>query len=433
MKLTDFLSCVAVAAIALLSSCQAEQTDFVKVEDGKFIAGDYPSYFAGTNFWYGGILASEGQGGNRERLSAELDSLKSLGLNNLRILVGGEGPDNQPYRISPNLQKEPGVYNDTLFWGLDWLLAEMAEREMKAVLYINNTWEWSGGYGIYLEWAGHGKAITPAETSYNEYVESVSDFVTNDDAKEFFYQHVKHVVGRTNTVTGKAYKDDPTIFSWQIGNEPRCFRRDSIGQTAFVDYMWTTAALIKSIDPNHMVSSGSEGMIGCELDMDLFEEIHSCPDIDYMNIHIWPFNWRWVNKETLKSGIPEAIALTDEYINDHLKLAEKYGKPLVLEEFGYPRDGFQFSKSTTTEARDEYYRHIFNRLVGSYNEGGLFAGINFWGWGGLASQSETNLYWQPGDDYCVDPAHEQQGLYSVYASDLSTIEIIKDGTNSLAN
>ena len=27
-----------------------------------------PYYYVGTNFWYGAILGSEGQGGNRERL-----------------------------------------------------------------------------------------------------------------------------------------------------------------------------------------------------------------------------------------------------------------------------------------------------------------------------------------------------------------------------
>ncbi len=431
MKITRILSVLMLAA-GLLCSCRtANEPSFVKVEDGKFVCEDYPSHFVGTNFWYGAILGSEGVGGDRVRLEAELDTLKALGMTNLRVLVGGDGPDGIPTRVSPTLQKEPGVYNDTIFHGLDWLLAEMAERDMKAVLYINNSWEWSGGYGMYLEWAGEGKAIIPAVDGYPAFMESVSKFVTCDKAKELFYNHVKHVVSRTNTVTGKAYKDDPTIFSWQIGNEPRCFRADSTGQAAFVDFMWTTASLIKSIDPNHMVSSGSEGKWGCEGDMDLYERIHSCPDIDYMNIHIWPYNWSWVRENTLSTNLPTAIANTDEYINEHLELAKKYGKPVVLEEFGFPRDGFQFAQGTPTTARDEYYEHVFGRIVESAEEGGLFAGLNFWGWGGLAGQSETNLYWQQGDDYCGDPAQEQQGLNSVYAGDASTVAVIKKSTEAI--
>ena len=428
---TRILSVLTVVAAGLLCACQAQKPSFVEVKDGKFVCEDYPSHYVGTNFWYGAILGSEGVGGDRARLEAELDTLKALGMTNLRVLVGGDGPDGIPTRVSPTLQKEPGVYNDTVFWGLDYLLAEMGERNMKAVLYINNSWEWSGGYGMYLEWAGAGKALIPAEVGYSAYMNSVSKFVTNEKAKEMFYDHVRHVVSRTNTVTGKPYKDDPAIFSWQIGNEPRCFRADKEGQDAFVDYMWTTAALIKSIDPNHMVSSGSEGEMGCENSLELYERIHSCPDIDYMNIHIWPYNWNWVREKTLATNLPVAIKNTDNYIDAHLALAAKYGKPVVLEEFGFPRDDFQFKQGTSTDSRDAYYKHVFGRIVESAREGGLFAGLNFWGWGGLAGQSETNLYWQPGDDYCGDPAQEQQGLNSVYASDVSTTAIIKESAEAI--
>lgn len=415
----------------LLCSCQTDKSSFVSVKDGRFTSKDYPSHYLGTNFWYGAILASDGQGGDIERLENELDILKENGLTNLRVLVGGDGPDGIPTRVSPTLQKEPGVYNDTIFRGLDRLLAEMAERGMKAVLYLNNSWEWSGGYGMYLEWAGEGPALIPAEVGYVPFMESVSRFVTNDKAKSLFADHVRHVLTRTNTVTGKPYKDDPAIFSWQIGNEPRCFSADPAVQQAFVDWMWETAALMKSLDPNHMVSSGSEGSWGCENDMALFEKIHSCPDIDYMNIHIWPYNWSWVRENTLDTNLDQAIANTDAYIDAHLKVAEKYGKPVVLEEFGFPRDGFRFEKGSPTSSRDRYCAHVFQRIVKSAQEGGLFAGMNFWGWGGLAGQSPTNIYWKPGDDYCGDPAQEQQGLNSVYAADESTMAVIRQASDEL--
>ena len=54
------------------------------------------------------------------------------------------------------MQEEPGVYNDTILAGLDYLLMEMGKRGMVAVLYLNNAWEWSGGYGFYLYHAGGG-------------------------------------------------------------------------------------------------------------------------------------------------------------------------------------------------------------------------------------------------------------------------------------
>ena len=426
----NFLAILLTAA-ALCGACRNPAEDaFVRVENGRF-TGDGPGYFIGTNFWYGAILASDGVGGDMERLTAELDSLKSLGLTNLRVLVGGDGPDGIPTRVTPTLHKAPGEYDETLFVGLDRLLAEMGARGMKAVLYLNNAWEWSGGYRVYLEWAGRDESLISTETGYSPYMRSVARFAMDEKAKELFADHVRTVVSRVNTVTGKPYRDDPAIFSWQICNEPRCFSQDPSVKEAFADWIWSTASLIKSLDPNHMVSTGNEGTMGCEGDPDLFEKIHACPDIDYVTIHIWPYNWRWVKENTLSRDLDEAIRRTDEYIDMHSEIAARHGKPMVIEEFGFPRDGFRFSSRVPTTARDRYYAHVFDRVIASSYSGGVLAGANFWGWGGFAGQAQDHVYWEPGDDYCGDPAQEQQGLNSVYARDRSTLRTIRMATARL--
>lgn len=441
---TRRISTLLLCAMAFLAGCSSD-AEFTRVKDGSFFRHGKKYEFVGTNFWYGPIIASEGRGGNRERLEKELDLLKELGLENLRILVGSDGPEGVAYKVEPVLQREPGIYNDTLLRGLDYLLAEMAERDMQAVLYFNNSWEWSGGYGQYLEWAGDGKALLPAVDGYENYVSHVSRFVRNEKAKELYRNHVKAIVTRRNTVTGKLYREDPAIFSWQIGNEPRAFARDSVTKAAFAEWICSSATLIKSLDPNHMVSTGSEGLFGCEVDMDLFEKIHSHPDIDYLNVHIWPLVWRWVTKDNFADSVCLAVENTDRYLSAHFPVAERAGKPIVLEEFGYPRDGDRefsgkaekfwdgvaLSKQTPTTARDSYYSYVFGRLLDAGTTGEPLAGVNFWGWGGYAEQSPSNEFWKPGDDYCGDPAQEPQGLFSVYSSDKSTLELIKKTTGVL--
>ena len=433
------LSLIATSLLLFFIIFSFQRKEYVHVEDGKFVHDGNVVNCIGTNFWYGPILGSEGRGGNRDRLKKELDLLKDLGVNNLRILVGSDGPEGVAYKVEPVLQKEPGVYNDTLLIGLDYLLAEMADREMYAVLYFNNSWEWSGGYGQYLEWAGEGKALLPSVDGYENYVDHVRRFVHNEKAKQLYYDHVRNIVTRVNTVTGEPYAEDPTIFSWQIGNEPRAFARDSLTKTAFHDWMCQSAALIKSLDSNHMVSSGSEGLYGCEVDLDLFEKIHADENFDYLNIHIWPLVWRWVDKDTFADSVHVAIEKTEEYMTLHFPVAERLGKPIILEEFGYPRDGqkkeegtadkfwdgVSLSKDSSTGARDAYYEYVFKRLVESCADGEPLAGVNFWGWGGYATQSAVNEFWRPGDDYCGDPAQEPQGLFSVYATDLSTVDLIR--------
>ncbi|MGN1210984.1 MAG: cellulase family glycosylhydrolase, partial [Candidatus Cryptobacteroides sp.] len=383
-------------------------------------------YYVGTNFWYGAILGSpEGApGSDRERLCRELDEMKSLGITNLRILVGADGADGIAVKVQPALQTAPGEYNENILEGLDYLLEQMDMRGMKAVLYINNSWEWSGGYGTYLEWAGKGKTPDTRTEGYNKYTEFVSQFMTCPQAQELFFNHVRFIVER--------YRDSNAIYSWQIGNEPRCFSSDPAVQDEFVKYVDKTSKLIKSIDSRHLVSIGNEGTCGCEGSLELYERINSCPEVDYITIHIWPYNWGWAREASLTEDVNNAIRNSDGYIDQALEVAERLGKDVVIEEFGFPRDNFAFRKGTPVTARDAYYSHIFARILSSKKTGGRLKGANFWGWGGYASQNPDHIYWESGDDYCGDPSQEQQGLNSVYSDDASTVNIIKHFNDELS-
>jgi Endo-beta-mannanase len=405
------------------SSAQ-NKSSFIHVEKGRFILNGSPYYYIGTNFWYGAILGSEGEGGNRARLNKELDYLKSIGINNLRVLVGADGENGIRSKVEPTLQKSPGVYNDTILAGLDYLLYQMGKRKMYAVLYLNNSWEWTGGYSQYLQWAGYGKAPVPAIDGWPAYMAFVKQFPKSDSAKKLFHNYVKDIIGRTNRYTKKKYVNDPYIMSWQIGNEPRAFADEN--KEPFALWIADVAAQIKSLDKNHMVSTGSEGKHGCEQDINLFERIHADKNVDYMNIHLWPYNWSWVTKDSLSEKLQSAKEKTKKYIFEHLAVAKKHQKPLVMEEFGFPRDGFKFSKESTTNSRDSFYKYVFELIIADKKAGGPFAGCNFWGWGGFANPSKEHIYWQKGDDYCGDPAQEEQGLNSVFASDKSTVKIIKE-------
>ena len=412
--------CINILLMAIATIGMA-QSQFVKVQDGKFVRNGKPYYYVGTNFWYGAILGSEGQGGNRERLCKELDALKKTGIDNLRILVGSDGERGVTTKVEPTLQEAPGVYNDTILAGLDYLLMEMGKRDMVAVLYLNNSWEWSGGYGFYLEHAGEGKAPRPNEAGYSAYMNFVTKFSSNQLAHQLFYDYVRFILSRTNRYTGKRYCDDPAIMSWQIGNEPRAFSKEQLPE--FEKWLAEASALIRSLDANHLISIGSEGSWGCENDYDCYERICADKNIDYCNIHLWPYNWSWARKDHLIEDLGKACENTKDYIDRHLAICDRLQKPLVMEEFGYPRDGFSFSPKSTTKGRDGYYKYVFSLVADNAEQGGKFAGCNFWGWGGFAKPQHEQ--WQVGDDYTGDPAQEAQGLNSVFSTDKSTLKVVK--------
>lgn len=392
---------------------------FIHIIDNRFIREGKPYYFIGANFWYGAILGSEGKGGDRERLLRELDFLQARGIDNLRVLVGADGRSHVPAKVEPTLQLAPGVYNDEIFDGLDYLLAEMDKRGMQAVLYFTNSWEWSGGYSQYLNWMGKGKNPIPAVDGWPAYMQYVQQYADCAGCHELLKQHITKVITRTNRYTGKRYVDDPAIFSWQIGNEPRAFSDSN--KALFAAWIKDIAAHIKSLDSNHLVSVGSEGKHGCEQDIELFEEIHADENVDYLTMHIWPKNWGWLDTNNMQETLQLSIDNTAAYMDEHMQVARRLQKPIVMEEFGFPRDGHVYDRASGTTLRDSYYSSVSNQILSAAASGDVLAGCNIWAWGGEGLPS--NLYWKQGDDYLGDPAQEEQGLNSVFSTD-ATVELM---------
>jgi len=51
---------------------------------------------------------------------------------------------------------------------------------------------------------------------------TIEDFFLDYGTRLLYMAHVCKCINRVNTVTGIRWRDDPTIFSWNLMNEPRC-------------------------------------------------------------------------------------------------------------------------------------------------------------------------------------------------------------------
>jgi mannan endo-1,4-beta-mannosidase len=113
-------------------------------------------------------------------------------------------------------------------------------------------------------------------------------------------------------------------------------------------------------------------------------------------------------------------------MHDHIGMAEKLKKPVVLEEFGISRDNNDHAAGTPVTVRDKYYAAIFGAVANEVKRGtGPLAGVNFWAWAGEGRPRIPAGLWKSGDQFIGDPPHEGQGWYSVYDTDSSTIAVIK--------
>ena len=430
-------TCILFSFLFSLHKTGAQQ-NYVQRKEHQFILNGKPYYYIGTNYWYGSVLAlQKDKARGIDRLRKELDFLKSKGINNLRVMAGAEGSGlvHGVERVGPPLQTEKGKFNADVLDGLDILLDEMRKRKMKAVLFFSNNWEWSGGFLQYLRWNNMIEdSVFRRKLAWDEMRDYVSKFYTCEPCKADYLKQVDYILSRTNRRTGKKYTNDPTIMTWELANEPRPMRQES--NAAYKKWTSDVAAFIKSKDKNHLVTTGHEGEMGTE-SLSLFEEVHADKNIDYLTIHIWPRNWGWLKGENMDADFPQAVSKTVDYINKHITVAKKLNRPLVVEEFGLPRDKNSFDINSGTTLRDKYYDTIFSIWQQHAKSNGVIAGANFWAFNGIARPIKGQVFWKKGDDYMGDPPMEEQGLYGVFDSDTSTWRLINryisaDGHSSLS-
>jgi mannan endo-1,4-beta-mannosidase len=419
----------AVGALALGDRAHAHRyaTGFVTRDGCALRRGGQLYRITGANLWYAAWLGADADFGDRARLVRELDRLKMLGINNLRIMASAE---ESPLRnsIKPGFTLANGRPNPALLEGLDFALTEIAKRGMTAVIVLSNFWEWSGGLQTLL-YRATGRYIDMGDPAHPwpAFADATAAFYSNHDALALYREHVVQLLTRRNSVTGLAYAEDPAIMSWQLANEPRPGGSDAaiaVNRAAYLAWIADTAALIRAGAPQHLVSLGQEGTQATNGESGLVAEAHDA--VDYVTAHIWPLNWSWVKGDDLAGTWPEGRRKVEAYIAAHVAVAEKLGKPLVIEEFGFPRDAEAYAPSGSTHFREGYYRLIYDAVEASWASSGVIAGSNFWAWNGEARAAHPDARFKDGDRaYMGDPPHEPQGWYGVFDSDAGMLEVIR--------
>ncbi|MFN3807736.1 glycoside hydrolase 5 family protein [Asticcacaulis sp.] len=424
------LASLSLGALSVVSQASAATPagDFVTVQGPHFKLKGETWRFVGANIWYGAYLGADAAFGDRKRLQKELDDLKALGVTNLRVLASSELSPLKNSLDPAFRTRDNGKYNEALLGGLDYLLVEMHKRGMKAVLYLTNFWEWSGGMMAYLYYTtGHYINNGDPAHPWPEFADVSSRFYANEKAVAMYHDYVRFLLKRTNSLTKKPYRDDPTIMAWQLSNEPRPGGGPEIAaqhMPAYLAWISSTAKLIRSLAPHHLVSLGHEGLMGVVGNETFLIDAHK--EIDYLTAHIWPQNWSWVDGKDLPGTFDAGAAKVQKYIDDHIRIATAMNKPLVFEEFGFPRDEVKYEPGTPTIWKDKFYSMIYKAVEDAVMTGGPVSGSNFWAWGGAGRALHKDYWMLRGETaYVGDPPHEPQGWYSVFNTDTSTQALIR--------
>lgn len=205
---------------------------------------------------------------------------------------------------------------------LDYVIYRAGRLGLKLVIPFVNNWNDFGGMDQYVRWRGG---------QYHD------QFYTDPVIRQWYKNWIAHLLNRTNSYTGVKYKDDPTIMTWELGNEPRCLsagaypRSPNCTTQTLISWADEMSTYIKSIDNKHLVSVGDEGFYCIPGATDWTENCGEGVDtvaftalenIDVMSFHLYPDYW---GKDAAWGG---------QWIQRHFQDARALDKPAMLGEFG---------------------------------------------------------------------------------------------------
>ncbi|GLT35177.1 hypothetical protein SLA2020_096510 [Shorea laevis] len=363
-----FASCVlfiymSFGGLRLNSYPKGPELDFVKRNGTQFILDGEVFYVNGWNsYWF---MVQSVEDYSRPRVGAMLQAGVKMGLTVCRTWAFNDGGYNA-------LQISPGQFDERVFKALDYVIAEARQHGIRLLLCLVNNLQAYGGKTQYVKWAWEeGIGLSSSNDS----------FYFDPSIRKHFKNYVKAVLTRKNTITGIEYRNDPTIFGWELMNEPRCMS-DPSGDT-LQDWIEEMSAFVKSIDKNHLLTVGLEGFYGPKSPKKLtinpeawastlgsdFVRNSKITNIDFASVHIYPDHW-FRDQE-----FEDKLKYVYKWMLSHIEDGDtELKKPVMFTEYGLSDENKDFELSQ----RNRLYQTILDIIYKSAKRNRAGAGALIW-------------------------------------------------------
>jgi len=204
--------------------------------------------------------------------------------------------------------------------------------------------------------------------------------ITDSQVVQAYRDYIKEVLTWKNTITGVTYRDDPTIFAWDVANEPQLRQ---LGQTCAEFGLWLAniTTYVKELDPNHLITIGGLVSGGDQLLSPSCMDALRTPSLDFISLHYY-----------LPVAAVSKWPSLSQTVRDFLAL----GKPVIIEEFDVTLG------SRPPPPLPDWYVKDFNASLNSAFCAGA-SGVLFWGWSDPQTYSWP-IYWAHEDHSTNDTA-----------------------------
>ena len=328
---------------------RAPRRGFIYTRDAEFMLDGRPFRFVGAN---AAVIYGDEE---RARMPEALRQAAIQGVRVIRIWASGESGSADPndWIKQHPFRRGPHDWNEEAFQNLDRVLAEAARHNLRVQICLSNWWRDTGGVVEYLRWAGITDAAD-ARKPYGINFDRAMLFYTNEETRKLYREHVERIVMRRNSLTGVLYRDDPTIFGYELMNEAQAVTGRWAERRAWVAEM---SAFLKSIDPDHLVAPGVWGYRTSWERREWLAD-HHLASVDYCDVHSYPADDQDTYIET-----PEDLR---RFVDNRAAAGYDLKKPLMFGEFGMVRAGYKGFSQT------EWFRAFFESVLKSGAGGALY-------------------------------------------------------------
>lgn len=334
-----------------------ESPDTVSRASGRFVLGDEPFTPVGYNAYWALEAARRGE---LERVERMFETLAARGVTVVRIWAFDGRPRTR-------IHNRDGSLDEAALVALDRVIEAARMRGLRILVTLSNNWSDYGGLDVYATWEG---------------IDDREEALRSEQVQGHLAFYATALAARVNTVSGVAYREDPTIFGWDLINELRCEGCPPEVSTAFVTAI---AGRLRQTDPNHLIGLGDEGFVG-EHGIDA-DAIADSGAVDWVSVHVWPHHWRTLpNSDGDQVDVAiRAAADGRQWIRGRGRVAARHGLPLLVGEMGWHRDA----------GGDAHRELVLDAWIDQAHA--LGAATLVWGWGDEETPDDDGFTVREGD------------------------------------
>ena len=205
-------------------------------------------------------------------------------------------------------------------------VGDFREKELRKLDYFLDTAAKNGVYVIFPFVHGFQISMPDFDEAYY-HPRGVEGLIKDEKLNQAFKHHIEVLLNRKNTVNGKLYREDPTIFGWEVIEDPiqnpiniPSGELPHVTIQEFHDWLEDIASYIKSVDSRHLVGVMTVSSVDLLTGAHEWTKMFDTPAIDFIEAEDTEL------PDLVRLNKPFFINTTNRYLGSEEEICKDYSK-----------------------------------------------------------------------------------------------------------